>query len=102
VFVHGLRGHRIDTWKKDTVCWPRDLLSKEKWMSHVRILTFGYDGNVVTVGGRASMNTLFEHSINLLNELSRERRGDAVSFLCTKTIPSLTNPTLSGVALSFS
>ena len=26
VFVHGLGGHRIDTWQRDEVMWPRDLL----------------------------------------------------------------------------
>jgi hypothetical protein len=29
VFVHGLRGHRRDTWTKDNICWPQDLLSEE-------------------------------------------------------------------------
>jgi triacylglycerol esterase/lipase EstA (alpha/beta hydrolase family) len=48
-------------------------------MSQNRILTFGYDANVVSLTGRASLNSLFEHSINLLNELSRKRK-DAVSL----------------------
>jgi hypothetical protein len=77
-FVHGLCGHRRNTWTKDGVCWPEELLSKEQTLSHVRILTFGYDANV------NSLNSLFEHSINLLNELSLERRQDAVCiyYLC--------------------
>jgi protein SERAC1 len=79
VFVHGLCGHRKNTWTKDGVCWPEKLLSKELALSHVRILTFGYDANIVDPSGRGSLNSLFEHSINLLNELSRERRRDAVS-----------------------
>jgi len=77
VFVHGLRGHRRETWTKDDVCWPKELLSKEKALSHIRVLTFGYDANVVKLMGRASLSSLFEHSINLLNALSRERRQDA-------------------------
>jgi protein SERAC1 len=48
-------------------------------MSQTRILTFGYDANVIDLTGRASLNSLFEHSINLLNELSRKRK-DAVSL----------------------
>jgi protein SERAC1 len=78
VFVHGLCGHRRNTWTKDGVCWPEELLSKEPALSHVRILTFGYDANVDPTG-RGSLNSLFEHSISLLNELTQERRRDAVS-----------------------
>ena len=80
VFVHGLCGHRTETWTKDDICWPKELLSKEESLSHIRVLAFGYDANVVSLVGRASMNSVFEHSINLLNELSRERRKDAVSI----------------------
>jgi alpha-beta hydrolase superfamily lysophospholipase len=49
-------------------------------MSQTRILTFGYDANVISLTGRASLNSLFEHSINLLNELSRKRKN-AVSLM---------------------
>ena len=79
VFVHGLCGHSTKTWTKDDVCWPKDLLSKEEPLSHTRILTFGYDANIVDTTGRASLNSLFQHSINLLLDLSRERQQDAVS-----------------------
>jgi hypothetical protein len=68
----------VKTWTKDGVCWPKDLLSEEEALSHTRILTFGYDANVVNVAGQASLNSLFEHSINLLNDLSRERKQDLV------------------------
>jgi len=77
IFVHGLRGHRTKTWTKDGVCWPDKLLSKEQALSHVRVLAFGYDANVVVLGGRASLNSLFEHSFDLLNGLDRERKQDA-------------------------
>jgi hypothetical protein len=81
------------------VCWPRDLLSKEEALSHTRVLAFGYDANVVNVGGHASLNSLFQHSINLLNDLSRERRRDLVSvemFPSTGFDPDL----FSGIGLS--
>jgi protein SERAC1 len=81
VFIHGLRGHRRNTWTKDGVYWPQELLSKEVALSHIRVLAFGYDANVANVMGRASLNSLFEHSINLLNGLSRERRQDVVSLV---------------------
>ena len=80
IFVHGLCGHRRETWTKNDVCWPKELLSKEEALSHIRVLTFGYDAQIVNPMGHASMNSLFEHSINLLGELSRERRHDAVSM----------------------
>jgi hypothetical protein len=79
VFVHGLRGHRRETWTKDNVCWPGDLLPNEESLSRIRILTFGYDANIVDLNGRASLNSLFDHSLNLILELSRERRDNAVS-----------------------
>ena len=79
IFVHGLRGHRRDTWTKDNVCWPQELLSKEESLSHTRILTLGYDANIMNLNGQASLNTLFQHSINLVQELSRVRKKDAVS-----------------------
>jgi hypothetical protein len=82
------------------VCWPRDLLSNEAGLSHTRVLTFGYDVNIVNVGGHASLNSLFKHSINLLNDLSQERRRDSVSavrFPCT--IPD--SDLFSEIGLSF-
>ena len=86
VFVHGLHGHRRDTWTKDNVCWPQDLLSKEESLSHIRVLTLGYDANILNIKGRASLNTLFQHSINLVQELSRVRRKDAVSRIVREFI----------------
>jgi hypothetical protein len=56
-----------------------ELLSQEESLSHVRVLSFGYDANVVAFEGRTSLNSLYEHSISLLNELSRERKQDVVS-----------------------
>ena len=100
VFVHGLRGHPTMTWTKDNVCWPRDLLSKEAGLCHTRVLTFGYDANIVSVGGHASLNSLFKHSVNLLNDLSQERRRDSVSavrFPCT----ILDSDPFSGIGLLF-
>jgi hypothetical protein len=81
VFVHGLHGHRKKTWTKDNVCWPGDLLSKEISFSHIRVLTFGYDANVINTNGSVSLNSLFDHSLDLLQDLSRVRRHDAVSTI---------------------
>ena len=76
IFVHGLRGHRRKTWTKDGICWPEKLLPQEQTLSHVCVLTFGYDARIVNLDGRASLNSLFDHSMNLLNALSRERKRD--------------------------
>ena len=47
---------------------------------HTGVLAFGYDANIVNLTGGVSLNSLFDYSINLLNELCRERR-QAASFL---------------------
>ncbi|KIW29919.1 uncharacterized protein PV07_05704 [Cladophialophora immunda] len=48
IFVHGLTGHRIETWtcrSKGKACfWPVDLLSKD--FPRSRIATWGYDARV--------------------------------------------------------
>ncbi|ORY57506.1 uncharacterized protein BCR38DRAFT_449277 [Pseudomassariella vexata] len=58
VFVHGVGGHRIRTWEKDGVCWPRDLLSRE--LEEARIITWGYylpdaNGDKSTYGSMAAL-----------------------------------------------
>ncbi|WYZ42210.1 hypothetical protein EsH8_V_001105 [Colletotrichum jinshuiense] len=44
VFLHGLRGDREQTWTKEGVIWPRDLLPKDVPAS--RIYLFGYDTGI--------------------------------------------------------
>ena len=39
MFVHGLRGDRIDTWTKDKVLWPQTLLAED--VPNARIMTVG-------------------------------------------------------------
>jgi hypothetical protein len=48
----------------------------------MRILSFGYDANVVDYNeGRVSLNNIFDHSGGLLSELDRVRDKHAVSFV---------------------
>ena len=94
-----MRGHRTKTWTKDGICWPTDLLSKEEALSHIRILSFGYDANVVDYSeGRVSLNNIFDHSGGLLSELDRVRDKDAVSFVNLQEFISNCHPFNSEVA----
>lgn len=73
MFVHGLRGHALDTWTKGPVCWPRDLLNLD--VPEARILTWGYDSSVARTLEFASQSSLFGHAENLLTDLVNKRRG---------------------------
>ena len=78
VLVHGLTGNRENTWthKKHGVFWPKDLLPKdlEEEGFPARIMTFGYDADVVSAIDIASSNTLRNHGHNLAIELVLKRR----------------------------
>ncbi|KAK4465805.1 hypothetical protein QBC42DRAFT_332991 [Cladorrhinum samala] len=71
VFVHGLRGHPIDTWSVDNVCWPRDLLKDD--FPDARIISYGYDANIDNLGSNASQNGIFGHCQNLAARLAHLR-----------------------------
>ena len=72
VFVHGLGGHRYNTWSKNGVFWPKDLLGKD--IQNVRIITFGYDSNAVRRLGRVSRNQIHDHARTLVADLRRCRK----------------------------
>ncbi len=80
VFVHGLCGHPLNTWKKAEVVWPRDLLPTDA--PHARIMTFGYAADVVNFFSVASHSSIFQHAQNLLQDLQRERRTPDEVRLC--------------------
>lgn len=77
VFVHGLRGHRENTWAQGEGGrpWPETLLPRI--IQDSRIVTFGYDANPITWGGMVSVNTIGDHSGNLLSEVARLRPDPA-------------------------
>lgn len=83
VLVHGLRGHRIDTWTVKDQCWPRDFLKND--IKNARIISWGYDANIVNFFSNASQASLFGHGQTLLDQVA-QRRTDSVSsrFLVTK------------------
>ncbi|KAM7213610.1 hypothetical protein V8F06_010996 [Rhypophila decipiens] len=73
IFVHGIKGHREQTWSQGNggQPWPQTLLPLR--MPDIRIMTFGYDAN--PIGWRASVsgNRIGNHSMNLLLALARLR-----------------------------
>ena len=77
VFVHGLGGHWYNTWSKNGVFWPRDLLSQD--VQNVRVIVFGYDSDVVRFFGRVSRNQIRDHARTLVADLRRcRKKGDEV------------------------
>ena len=77
VFVHGLGGHWYNSWSKNGVFWPKDLLSRD--VPNVRIITFGYDSGVVRFFGQAGQNQIHDHAKTLISDLRRcRKRGEDV------------------------
>jgi hypothetical protein len=72
VFVHGLGGHPIQTWQKDSVVWPRDLLPHDA--KQTRIMMFSFETDVSLFFSAASDSGIMQHALNLLQDLQRERQ----------------------------
>jgi hypothetical protein len=77
IFIHGLTGHREKTWTAagETEPWPKSLLPKD--LPTARIITYGYDADVLRLTKPAGQNTIREHAKTLINDLSGIRT-DAV------------------------
>ena len=73
VFVHGLTGNAYNTWlhKQTGIHWPSELLRQD--LPDSRILSFGYDADIVNFWNPASNSRLGNHAENLVGELVRER-----------------------------
>ena len=78
VFVHGLTGDAAHTWthkdSENRKPWPAELLSSD--LPGARIMSFGYDADVVNVWSPASQNRIGNHALDLLGGLTRERAKD--------------------------
>ncbi|MCJ1379890.1 hypothetical protein MMC17_002993 [Xylographa soralifera] len=76
IFVHGLTGHREETWTAKGVkdSWPQTLLPQI--ISQSRILTFGYDAKVADWVSEVSKNRLGNHAEGLLEAVASYREGD--------------------------
>ncbi|KAI9720681.1 MAG: hypothetical protein M1835_004022 [Candelina submexicana] len=72
-FVHGLTGGWDTTWTAEdsTEPWPKTLLSQD--ISDVRILSWGYDADIINLWNPASNNRVANHAQNLNGDLARKR-----------------------------
>src|SRR5262245_16221525 len=67
VFVHGLTGNRDKTWTHSNgTFWPEVLAAD---LPQARIMTFGYDADVVRFWSIASSNRLDDHGKSLANAI---------------------------------
>ena len=73
VFVLGLTGNRTRTWSHEGLLWPKDLLPKT--LLNARIMTFGYDVDVVNLGSAAGQNRIGHRASNLVRSLEDIRDG---------------------------
>jgi len=65
IFVHGLNGHRENTWRYEgaPVSWPEAFLSQD--ICNARIMTYGYEATVVNWDeflGKVSSNRIKQHA----------------------------------------
>ncbi|KAL1893712.1 hypothetical protein Sste5346_006212 [Sporothrix stenoceras] len=73
-FLHGLTGSRDETWTAHgaTEPWPQALLPEK--LPHARLLTFGYDADVIR-GAVASKDTIGSLAEDFLYTLTRDREN---------------------------
>jgi hypothetical protein len=85
VFVHGLTGNRETTWthKQSKTFWPQTLLARD--LPNARILTFGYDADIIGALNAAGSNTLRDHGKSLANDVAlRRMRSRTVGYILCK------------------
>ncbi|KAK8036599.1 hypothetical protein PG991_001736 [Apiospora marii] len=71
VAVHGLNGHREQTWvASNGTHWLRDLLPVD--IPNARILCWGYDANTHSSSG-ISQQTIYKHGRSLVTDLRQKR-----------------------------
>ncbi|KAI0471223.1 hypothetical protein F4859DRAFT_110994 [Xylaria cf. heliscus] len=55
------------------IFWPRDLLPQESMCKTARIMTYGYDSDVIKFADNANLSTITDHGETLLNGLATVR-----------------------------
>ncbi|KAM0800739.1 hypothetical protein BDR22DRAFT_932188 [Usnea florida] len=84
VFVHGLTGTPASTWlHKSGMYWPAKLLSCD--IPNSRILSFGYDADVVNFWNPVSQNRIGHHASNMLGDLTRRREKSGTCLNLSKS-----------------
>ncbi|KAK3303714.1 uncharacterized protein B0T15DRAFT_282738 [Chaetomium strumarium] len=88
IFVHGLTGDRIKTWTAHGASepWPKTLLPEK--IPNARILTVGYDANVVGLFGAVSQNSIGNHAENLLSHVASKIDGKVKARVTFHTSPA--------------
>lgn len=75
IFTHGLTGHPYSTWAAGTdTFWPTQLLPRD--IPNARILSFGYDADVMRFFGPVGQNSVREHAGSLISDLAAVRAED--------------------------
>ncbi|KAH0556941.1 hypothetical protein GP486_005272 [Trichoglossum hirsutum] len=72
IFVHGLRGDRINSWSKGNIVWPRDLLPAV--IPNARIMTWGYDSDVMNFFSKSGKSSIYAHAWQLLEDINLKRK----------------------------
>ncbi|KAI6777054.1 hypothetical protein HG530_000999 [Fusarium avenaceum] len=87
VFVHGLKGDCLKTWKDQTTDepWPKTMLPLE--IGTARVLTYSYDATVVGKADVPSQNRISNHAANLVTALASLRQSNntnqrPIIFVC--------------------
>jgi hypothetical protein len=92
--VHGFTGDRDSTWTEDEskVFWPKDLLHHD--IPNARIMTFGYDADIVNILRPASSNSVRSYGQALLNDLALKRKRTKTVSETPKSMPIDVNYTV--------
>lgn len=87
--MHGLTGHFEKTWTapNSTNCWLKELLPDK--VPDARILTFGYDAQVVNWSSVVSQNRIGNHGMNLLHAVVQLRGLDGT--VSSKSVKEMQN-----------
>ena len=76
VAVHGLNGDAHSTWTSDkgNICWLNHVDLLPKYLPNARILTWGYNANVISLKGRStSSDRVLQHAQTLVAQLQADR-----------------------------
>lgn len=88
VAVHGLNGDATSTWtsNKGGICWLDDKDLLPRFLPNARILTWGYNANVISTKARhTSADRILQHAQTLIAQLvaDREVRSLGLSLACS-------------------